>query len=74
MPGGRACPGPPGRWALDSGCFAELNLHGGWQFTEGEYVAPYRFGRFRPCRQRKDKSEFRRMAGPNIILAAEAEP
>lgn len=31
-------PAAVGRWALDSGGFTELNMFGGWQTTEDEYV------------------------------------
>ena len=35
----RALPVARGPWALDSGGFTELNLHGRWETTEEEYVA-----------------------------------
>ena len=36
--GRRRLPRARCRWALDSGGFSELLLHGGWQTTPGEYV------------------------------------
>lgn len=35
----RRLPSPQGRWALDSGGFTELSLHGRWTISEVEYVA-----------------------------------
>lgn len=37
-----------GRWALDSGGFQELDLHGRWQLTTRQYVANVR--RYTPRR------------------------
>lgn len=34
----KALPGARGPWALDSGGFTELNMHGAWKTTEAEYV------------------------------------
>ena len=35
-------PRATGRWALDSGGFTELRLHGRWQITVAEYIAATR--------------------------------
>lgn len=40
--GRRTLPRATGRWALDSGGFTELSLHGGWRSDPGTYVAAVR--------------------------------
>ncbi|WP_233157893.1 deazapurine DNA modification protein DpdA family protein [Actinokineospora bangkokensis] len=42
LAGRRSLPRATGRWALDSGGFTELSLHGRWRTTATEYVAAVR--------------------------------
>lgn len=42
LAGRRSLPRASGRWALDSGGFTELSMHGAWQTTASEYVTATR--------------------------------
>lgn len=42
LTGYKTLPRAAGPWALDSGGFSELTMHGGWQTTAAEYVADVR--------------------------------
>jgi hypothetical protein len=42
LAGRRTLPRATGRWALDSGGFTELSMHGRWRFDERTYVAAVR--------------------------------
>jgi hypothetical protein len=42
LAGRRTLPRATGRWALDSGGFTELSIHGRWRFDEHTYVAAVR--------------------------------